>query len=398
MRVRLVCFAATALFAWRAFAELDISGSSAFEQRYFLQDALYTQQSRTQASAFIQPEIYLDWNDGYDSLLFKPFYRIDQRDEERTHGDIRELMWLHVGDDWELRTGVGKVFWGQTESVHLVDVINQTDLVESVDGEDKLGQPMVNFSLIRDWGTTSVFVLPYFRERTFSGWDGRLRAELAIDVDNPIYESADEQENVDWAIRWQHSIGDWEVGLSYFDGTSREPYITTDVTTDGVSLRPWYVQMQQFGLDVLAIYNAWLLKLEAIHRKTTQEAFYAAVAGFEYTSVGVMNTIYDIGWLLEYQYDERDENSILPSIAQNDIMLGARFVFNDVDGTEVLVALVQDLDHSNSRSGFVEASSRISDNWKWNFNAYLFSSDVSNDPVSLFRRDDFVEFGLEYYF
>ena len=41
--------------------------------------------------------------------------------------------------DWSLSIGLGKVFWGVTEFNHLVDVINQTDLVEGIDGEAKLG-------------------------------------------------------------------------------------------------------------------------------------------------------------------------------------------------------------------------------------------------------------------
>jgi hypothetical protein len=295
-----------------------------------------------------------------------------------------------------LRTGIGKVFWGQTESLHLVDVINQTDAIEAIDGEDKLGQPMVNLSLIKDWGTTSIFILPYFRERTFPGIDGRLRPELAIDTDNPIYESDDEQSNVDFALRWQHSIGDWEVGLSYFDGTSREPDFNLVLEGEEASLRPYYPQMQQVGLDVLAIVDAWLLKFEGISRDVNGDNFFAAVGGFEYTSVGVFDSRYDIGWLVEYQYDERDDTSFI--ISQNDLMFGSRFVFNDTAGTEILMGFVQDLDESGSLSAFVEASSRINDNWRWSFDAWFFTSDVPTDPVYAIRRDDFAQLSLEYYF
>lgn len=379
-----------------ATAEVEIAGEAAIEQRYFLQDALYEQQSRGQMSLFVEPEIYTEFNDGLDSIVFKPFYRVDQHDDERTHADIRELMWLHVADDWELRTGIGKVFWGQTESVHLVDIVNQTDAVEAVDGEDKLGQPMVNLSLIRDWGTTSLIAMPYFRERTFASLDGRLRPELKVDVDNPLYESSDEEKNLDWAIRWQHSIGDWEVGLSYFDGTSREPEFRPEMRGDELVLRPYYAQIQQTGIDALAVVGSWLLKFEGIHRESNGDSFVAAVGGFEYTNVGVFDTVYDIGWLMEYQYDERDE--LAPTPAQNDIMIGSRFVFNDIDGTEVLIGFVQDLDMSSSRSGFIEASSRISDNVKWRFDAWLFSTDEPTDTLYTLRRDDYVELSLEYYF
>lgn len=377
-------------------AEVEIAGNAGVEQRYFLQDPLHEEQRRSQISVYFEPEIYTEWNDGYDSIVFKAFGRLDQTDTERSHVDIRELMWLHVGEDWEVRTGIGKVFWGQTESLHLVDIINQTDGVEAIDGEDKLGQPMVNLSLIKDWGTTSVFILPYFRERTFAGIDGRLRPDLAVDTDNPIYESEDEQTNVDFALRWQHSIGDWEVGLSYFDGTSREPDFVVQLEGEQPKLRPFYPQIQQVGVDLLAIVDSWLLKFEGISRDVNGDSFYAAVGGFEYTSVGVFDSIYDIGWLMEYQYDERDESSFV--ISQNDLMFGTRFVFNDAAGTEILAGMVQDLDEQGSRSAFVEASSRINDHWRWSFDAWFFTSDAPQDPVYTIRRDDFAQLSLEYYF
>ena len=58
-----------------------------------------------------------------------------------------------------MRVGVGKVFWGVTESRHLVDVVNQSDFVEDLDGEDKLCQPMLALTLKLVWGTFDLFVL-----------------------------------------------------------------------------------------------------------------------------------------------------------------------------------------------------------------------------------------------
>lgn len=378
-------------------AEIEYNGSAAIEQRYYLQDALYPQQSRDDVSVYFAPELYSSFNDGSDSLTFRGFLRLDQRDKERSHADIRELLWSHVGEDWEVKTGIGKVFWGQTESLHLVDIINQTDAIESIDGEDKLGQPMVAFSLYKEWGNFTAFALPYFRERTFAGIDGRLRASVPVDTDHPLFESQDEQKNLDWALRWQHSLGDWEVGLSYFDGTSRDPdfVLNLDAQNQPV-LQPYYAQIQQLGLDVLTILDAWVLKFEAIQRKSSDADYWAMVGGFEYTSAGVFGSMYDIGWLMEYQYDERAE--LATSAAQNDLMLGARWALNDFDGTSVLFAVVQDLDYSSVRSGLIEASSRINDNWKWRLDAYLFSSDEPSEPSYIIRRDDYVQLSLEYYF
>jgi hypothetical protein len=52
--------------------------------------------------------------------------------------------------------------------------------VENADTEDKLGQPMVQLTLTRDWGTVDFFLMSGSRERTFAGSDGRLRPPLPI--------------------------------------------------------------------------------------------------------------------------------------------------------------------------------------------------------------------------
>lgn len=377
-------------------ADTELTGSLAIEQRWFLEDSPYDGVSNEQMSLYIEPEWYWESDEGLDSLIFKPYLRVDEQDSERTHADIRELMWLHVGDEWELRAGIGKVFWGQTESQHLVDVINQSDFVEAIDGEDKLGQPMVNVQWIKDWGTASVFVLPYFRERTFPGVEGRFRLPFEVAVDDALYESDRGQHHLDWAARWSHTLGDWEVGLSYFDGTSREPLLLPELQKQELVLVPYYEQMQQFGVDTLAVVDSWLLKFEGIHRRSRSDNFTAITTGFEYTQVGVLDSVIDLGYLMEYQYDERGSEAT--SIGQNDLMLGARLVFNDINGTELLAGFVQDLDDNNSQSAFVEAFSRINDHWKWRLDGWFFTSNNTSDTLYLIRRDDYVQLSLEYYF
>jgi hypothetical protein len=387
------CFA---LFvASNSYADIEISGVVGVEQRYFLQDALYENQERSYSSAFLMPELYSEWNGGSDTLVVKPFYRIDQHDNERTHGDIREFQWAHYADSWETRVGIGKVFWGQTESLHLVDIINQTDTVEQVDGEAKLGQPMVNFNYFSDFGMFSIYAMPYFRERTFQGENGRLRPPIAIG--EALYESDDEEQNMDVAIRWQSSIDDWEVGFSVFSGTTREPELVTVLSADGEpEILPFYAQIDQVGVDLLKVSGAWLLKLESIYRSGQTENFAALVTGFEYTKQGVFGSRYGLGFLAEYQFDEREDNFF--AVGQNDLMAGLRVMVNDIAETEMLFGFVQDLEEKGTYSAFVEASSRLTSNWSWKLNGYFFSSDDIEDPYYFLRRDDHVQFSLEYYF
>lgn len=220
-------FSALPLFLAASVEAAGISGQINLEQRQFLHPGLEGQ-DKNQTSVVIEPEWYTEWQDGDARLTIQPFYRWDSMDDERTHFDLREFMYLQLIDDYELRIGVGKVFWGVTESIHLVDVINQTDNVESVDGEQKLGQPMINVAAVKDWGTVNAFILPYFRERTFAGKDGRLRPPLPVN-DDALYESSAEQEHIDWSLRYSHYFGDWDVGASFFRAPTEIPTFCRDV-------------------------------------------------------------------------------------------------------------------------------------------------------------------------
>ena len=52
-----------------------------------------------------------------------------QRDSARTYADVRELAWIYTRDALQLRAGIDQVFWGVAEFAHVVDVINQADVL-----------------------------------------------------------------------------------------------------------------------------------------------------------------------------------------------------------------------------------------------------------------------------
>jgi hypothetical protein len=375
---------------------IEKSGNIALEARYFADSDSEVQQTGAGLALSLQPKLLVEWNNGADAVTFEPFHRFDGQDEERTHKDIRDLSWEHVGDSFESRIGWRRVFWGVTEFQHLVDVINQTDQVEALDGEDKLGQPMVNLSFARDWGIVDLFVLPLFRERTFPGEDGRFRPALVIDTDDAQYESDEEDKHIDYAVRWSHYFGDFDIGVHAFEGTNREPLLNPQVRGADVVLVPYYAQMTQFGLDLQATIDSWLWKLEAIHRDTEPESYLAAQGGFEYTFYGVFDSNSDLGAIAEYGWDEREEEAT--GLIQNDLFMGLRLTLNDADDTEFLIGGGHDLDYGSS-SVAIEGAKRFGNRIKVSLDGNLFFADNEED-VSLYsvRDDDYLQANLEYYF
>lgn len=376
--------------------EVDISGSLDLQVRAFWQDPAWVGQDGRSLQGAMVSTTEFRWRnkDGNQRTSFIPYLRWDATDEERNLVDLKEAYWAIEGDDYEVLVGNNTVFWGVTESVHLVDTINQTDFAGDIDGEDKLGQPMISLALQRDWGEISAFVMPYFRERTFASVDGRFRPPLPVDTDNPLYESSSAQNRVDLALRYSHYFGDVDIGLHAFSGTSREPRFVP--AADGQMLLPVYDQIDQVGIDLQYTKDAWLWKLEAIARDGVSHSFAAAVGGFEYTLYQVSETSADVGVLLEVQYDGRNEFEPV-SINDNDVFVGARLAVNDIQDTAVLAGVAYDVDTGETFVN-IEAERRFGDDWFAELRVRAFSGAGQGDATYWLRADDYVQLNIARYF
>lgn len=372
----------------------DFSGELGVEYRYFPGEGAYGNRDRHVGSLFMQAEYSMSWDDDRKVVSFAPYARLDGVDDERSHFDIRELSLVASWPYLELRAGISKVFWGVTESQHLVDVINQTDYVENPDGEQKLGQPMINPVLVTPTGNLEFFVLPWFRERTLPGEDGRYRGALPVDTDKAEYTHEKENRHIDYALRWSATTGDLEWALSYFKGTDREPGFRPGARTG--SLIPIYGQSRQAGLELQYIYKDLLAKAELLRKDSELHSDYrAATVGFEYTFANVANGK-DIGLLYEWLYDSRGRDA--PSGMYDASFVGTRLAFNDEASTEMLIGAIFSNDNTALNLFRVEASSRIGESLSLELELNIVGRPPANSVLWQFRRDDYMQLSLSTFF
>jgi hypothetical protein len=391
-RALILLAALLAVPAAGAAGEWQWSGDIGLGLRYFDQEPQYAgQEDGLEGSLVLNLEAA--WSGERSRARFRQFLRLDSADSRRSHFDLREAYWAYEGAGWEVLVGFNKVFWGVTESRHLVDIINQTDLVEDPDQEQKLGQPMVRALLECDWGQLEFYLMPWFRERTFPGEAGRLRPPLAVDTDAAVYESAAKEHHADFALRWSHYFGDVDVGVHAFQGTGREPRLLP--AADGTRLVPFYFQTTQAGVDLQYTRDAWLWKLEALARDGLEDRYFAAVAGFEYTFFGLRGGASDLGLLLEYLHDGRGESEPV-TVFDDDWFIGARWALNDTQDSSLLAGVVLD---SNSSEWFfsLEAQRRLGENYFAEMTVRLFNGDQTG-PLQVYDRDDYLELSLARYF
>ena len=221
-----------------------------------------------------------------------------------------------------------------------------------------------------------------------------MRTNETVDENQAVFESGAESAHVDFAGRYSHFIGDWDVGVSLFHGLSRESRLPIGA---GGRRAPHYDLITQAGLDLQYTVDEWLWKFDGIVREGHGDPFAAMVGGFEYTFFQVAESDADVGLLAELHWDGRDEANAPTTGFDNDLFLGARLALNDVDDSQALVGSVIDVE-DGTVSAFVEAERRIGDTWKIEAEArFLVNTDRSN-TLAPFKRDSFVNFRLSRYF
>ena len=366
----------------------EIIGELSFDNRYFFNAGLQ-EQKKNHTSFSFSPEIFKD--DSNKIFHFKAKLRKDSEDSGRDLNDIQELYLINILEDKEIKFGVSKEFWGVTETSHRVDIINQTDFTEGFDGEEKLGQPMIKISLERQWGLLDIYTLLGFRERNFSGNKGRLRLPLSINEKGPLYSSSSKNKRADFAVRWSNYYDDFDIAISHFSGTSREPRFLPSANKIN-ELVPIYEVIDQTGLEIQYLLDGLAIKGEVISRSGQGERFSAATYGFEYTQVGVLQTRIDLGWGVEFNHDDRLEIS--------PFVLGTRFSFNDIYDSQILSGFIVN-DKSKELGFLLEASRRIGECCMLSLEGIYFDdTDEDNGQKKLFQAfkdDDFLRAEFIYY-
>ena len=397
--LRLASFKIIVLFAMISSSALasdfSFTPSVTTEFRYFPESPSYDGQLE-----YFQPSIYFSgegrWisKDRKKRLQFEPFLRVDVQDDERSHFDIRELNYSQRFSNFDLLIGNAQIFWGVAESRNVVDVINQFDEVENSDETDKLGQPLIRFGKFTDIGRFEVYYLPYFRERTFPGGDGRQRGPLTVDLDNAEYDEGREEWAGDFALRYQHQIDQFDIGIHVFTGTARAPFLKSN--GEGTSHIPIYQKLTQGGVDIQRTWDAWLLKLEVVIADQSGDNFISNVLGLEYTFFDFSDSGIDIGILFEGLYDNRDENKTASTLFENDIFVGARFTWNDFQESELLLGAIIDW-KTGSMFSSIEYERRIGENMKFEVEAQYFLAEDS-EPLAQFERDSNLTLKLTRYY
>ncbi|ROH91872.1 hypothetical protein ED208_05710 [Stagnimonas aquatica] len=384
-----------------------------------------------------------------EQLVLEAFVRADAREDARSRADLREAYYEAQAGLLTTRLGARRVYWGVAESRHLVDTLNQSDLADDLDGETKLGQPMLEFVFGGETTALSLYALPGFRERRLPGPGGPIVYPFPLAPEETRIEAGAGLLHADYAARASGQFGDLDLALSWFDGIGREPDIlpclrqgsgfpgtedeancallesvtaaaprrnlltpllqalglapsNAEIAAEleqrayaNLVLVPVYQRERRLGLEAQYIHEALALKFEGLVRDTRSARSYAAVAGFEYNLSGLFGSAQDLGLIVEALRDTQP--GLLSARYDHEVFLGGRWSLNDVAGSQALGGVLIDSTGAG-QTWSLEASRRLGDDWKLGLRLRAFTGGDPSDLANVVKDADELRLTLERYF
>lgn len=369
--VAAACGLATA--AWGQNASLR--GYVGADTRIYPSGAAFDGQEHMPVSLLAEPRLRVVSADRRKAFLFVPYVRESAGTTDREGGDIRDLSASYYGDGWSALIGVSRVFWGAVESLHMVDIVNQSDMSEDYRGHFKLGQPMAMLTLDHGRGQFELLALPGVRERRFARSRSRPRLALPVLADAAFPDG----KAPGWAVRATFSHDRLDAHLSHFDGISREADFVPAFDGQGrvVALRPSYRRIRQTSLDLTYSLDALILKGEFLYRRGYRRGFAAGAAGAEYVLAANARGA-DRALFVEHLFDQRPSDAP-PALFRRGWFLGGRYAANDAASSEIRGGIIFDVD-SGARSFRIEGKRRWRQHWLLNleFNGFAAVDDSAS--------------------
>ena len=162
--------------------------------------------------------------------------------------------------------------------------------------------------------------------------------------------------NIGIALRWSGYLNEYDYGLSYYKGNTKDPAFNVVSNT----LVPNYSEISQIGFDFQLTRDSDLYKSEIIYRSDQFDSnnilsnYYASNLGYEKTIFNFLERNWDLGLLAEHTYDSRGRTS--HTGFQNDLFLGTTLALNDIQDTQSRFILINDLDRQTRSITFTYES------------------------------------------
>lgn len=398
---------------------LTLKGNVALEYQQYLQRPEGKNSNNLTASTQLEVNYKNDNVELVGSIYAQEDYsdlQSEARNNDRSFIRADEVYGKYSFDDGQILLGKNIRYWGALEARNVVNAFNNDDLRSDPFESQKLGAWNAAYSYFTKTGEFSIIAKLYEEDRklprypyvynffpkNYSGipliYNDDLKTENSPSRPT-IYLKYSDTTDTQYAL-------DYTVILQ--NGYDSQRYYTDVLAADFssiVSSENAYLVNKILTYETLAI-DATLYKLEATYADVIDNSvvsdYYHLGAGLEHTISQVHNDE-DLGLILEYYkyhtFDNSKYNDLqLFEAYQNDLFIGARYSFNDVDNSSILGGVVADLDY-HEQLYYLEYSGRIFDDLVLNIDyRYIEPSSDTKTVFNLTGQHQRMSVRLGYYF
>lgn len=379
------CF--TALAGWELTADIE-QGTRIFDndQNTLTQDTSY----------YLRPGFLLEVKgDSYEFKL-SASAMLDNTDEQWKSIIPEDNYFQYYLGDFTFTLGTKIYNWSATEFFHPADVLNSKDLNSRLDRFKKLGQSIISASMVLGDGQISLFVSPYLILPRAIGTKSHF--SLVSNLGSPQWTDhngaiTDEKFIMMPGLRFTQTIGDADISAHIIRHVDREApiYVVNPLSGQYSQL---YLMVTQFGFTYQhALPYGLILKVEHAskfyQKSTTLDSLILSRPVNDYhTSVVSLETgmshehgrdstfVFEGQFITGVSADERKNISYF----QQDVMIGYKFSFNDIESKEFFASFIFDIERSGEYVFNVNYNQRIGESWKFDAGFFLF---FANEKIGL---------------
>lgn len=346
------------------------------------------------------------------------FLRQDLRDENRNINYPTDLWLGYEKAAFIFKFGYQIINWSATEAFHPVDNVNSRNFDSEAQNAEKIGELMSTLKYQYGRGSITLMHMPLFTAPNFAPSSSRLgfagdQAGLpeAEWVQDGRFQ--DSREANQYGAFLSHTFDNSDLVLSFLRIIDRNRPGFTALTATTVT--PIFYEIKQYGITYQHVFGSYLFKLEAAYfdliNTELKESNLLLVTPKDHTEIapGIeWSTSFAGGsettFIIEYQrYFDTDETYDDFYLFQNDILIGARYAFNDDIGQEILFNTIFDLAGRNERFYNLDYSRRIGNFWLWKLglriiDASLKESGATAVGLEQLRNSDRIFSNLTRYF
>lgn len=332
----------------------------------------------------------------------RAYARADSQDKDRNHYVIEDAYGSYLfGEEGNLKIlGGWKLFnWSAMEAFHPADVVNSKNFDGEIENLEKKGELTLEAEYVVGDGTINFYYWPRVENPIYPSTRSRTGVNFGIEFKDPVWiNGSDAGTNSkwqpQWGIRFNQIIGDMDLAIQYLDHFDRaHPLVGytfgtsvggSEFPTNQNEFRPHFYRVRELGSTLSYAFLDYILKVEGSYRsfedefktlvpittttfeRANQEDHAEVAIGLEDTisldSLGhEMTLIFEVTSIFGPSKVERRRLSTF----QRDALVGLRYNFNDLMGSELFMSYIQDLEYTDERLFNVSFTRRLSDQWKY---------------------------------